>query len=405
MISVNVDRSMSDPVLFSLAANENVLHVKTNGTVYAVHTKSKASLKMAVENFEKVRNDIVIKARDWDILDADDRVELQEKVFDFSDDVFNALVKDERDRINLKRILTDTAQSRVEVTPHEIKIPWEFLNIADKGKPCYAGLKVMFSLHPQTDEGTRSLPSIRVSDAPEFDDTFQRFLGPTPTAKLVSFASDSGLPSGHNSANGVSSRQDREISVLEPLVKSLNEVQVLKDLDGSSSGNRQLELNELYKWLSENEAHIWHFACHSYDYEEDNEPTQKIRLRTDFCVSCNDITNMPGSLAAGQCNFAFDSQFLFLNCCNSAYNQYGIDYSVAMSFYNMNANVIVCTTGAVDDGYATNFARQFYRFVAAAEDKYEAWQALLETRQAMYENNGNPMGLFYTLMGNTRHTI
>ncbi|WP_271554899.1 CHAT domain-containing protein [Bradyrhizobium sp. CCBAU 45394] len=205
--------------------------------------------------------------------------------------------------------------------------------------------------------------------------------------RLVSYAEDSSLDSACRSHKRPDpSRSEEEISILADLAGAEERLLVLDPLTESLP---DAELEVLRNWIAE-KNHILHFNCHT----DQSSELPRLRLRAGAKIGILEMTH-PVKAAD------FHGSLVFLNASSSAIGRSSLKTSIAEFFRQRRAACILCTTGPIEDGFATRLAKVFYDHL---RDGTNVVTALLAARQKLLEE-GHPMALQYTYIGNDNYRL
>ncbi|MCA6115209.1 CHAT domain-containing protein [Bradyrhizobium sp. WSM 1738] len=205
--------------------------------------------------------------------------------------------------------------------------------------------------------------------------------------RLVGYAEDSSLDSAcrmHNRPDPA--RSEEEISILTDLAGGKDRLSVLDALTESLS---DAELEVLRNWIAE-KNHVLHFNCHT----DQSLEFPRLRLRSGAKIG---ILEMTHPVRAAD----FRGTLVFLNASSSVIGRSSLKTSIAEFFRQRRASCILCTTGPIEDRFATRLARVFYDHLG---DGMNVVTALLAARQKLLEE-GHPMALQYTFIGNDNHRL
>ncbi len=170
-----------------------------------------------------------------------------------------------------------------------------------------------------------------------------------------------------------------QLSVLDPLnVDPLNDVVSVE------------ETQTLRAWLA-NRRDVVHFNCHAKLFEEDGRP--RMRVRNGGFIG---VPELPDEID-------LMNSLVFLNACSSAMGLDSFRTSLAQYFLQQLAVCVVCTTGPIDDAFATRFARVLYRLLD--EDRLTIMEALIKARQEIWRTERNPLVFAYTYIGEDDFTL
>jgi hypothetical protein len=196
----------------------------------------------------------------------------------------------------------------------------------------------------------------------------------------VALAEDESLASACRGRHSTSRASVEEIYTLQPVVGDLSEIDVLRHLDPQSRGNEVAEIN---RWLGPMRRLV-HFNCHGLSADRGRNADPNLQVTRSFSFGKTDID-------AGDLSYAL----INLNVCNSAVGTYSSRRTLSQTFHDQNAAATICTTGSVDDGFATIFSRELYGRLA----KDDLLTAMHETRKALLSRHNHPMSLMYTFTG------
>lgn len=196
----------------------------------------------------------------------------------------------------------------------------------------------------------------------------------------VGLAEDSSLPSACRDRSSTARAAIEEIYALRPIVSDLSDVDILRSLDPTS---REDGLEELNQWLHPLRR-VVHFNCHGISAGRGRNDDPNIQITEKFSFDKDDLHDRDLSFA-----------LVTLNVCNSAVGTYSSRKTLAQAFHDQNAMATVCTTGAVDDRFATDFACELYARLAGAD----LLTAMHDTRRELLRRHQHPMSLMYTFTG------
>jgi hypothetical protein len=246
---------------------------------------------------------------------------------------------------------------------------WDFLRVVRGGVEMYLGDFV--TVTPGYTLRTDHPPPEDMGD--EFEITILDDLGP------VGLVEDETLPSAH--LNPITTEGTlKEINTLIPVVKDLSEVDILRPMISSA---RPKEVAAMNKWLGP-QRRLVHFNCHGSSATRGRNADPVLNVTRSFSVDKTDLHTC--DLSYGLVN---------LNVCNSAVGTYSSRKTFCQTFHDQNAAATICTTGSVDDGFATAFARELYGRLV----NQDLLTSMHETRRALSTQHKHPMSLMYTFTG------
>lgn len=199
--------------------------------------------------------------------------------------------------------------------------------------------------------------------------------------RLVGYAEDGSLGSAckqHNAPDP--SRPEEQIAVAVALAEGGGSLSVLEPLTEALLDD---ELEKFRNWIAE-PRHVVHFNCSGKQRSDD----PKLLLRAGALVGIEEMTRPAPA--------DFRGSFIFLNAWSSAVGRDSIRTSFAEFFRQKRAACVLCTTGPIEDGFATRLAKAFYNHLQ--RDGMNALNALLAARQSLLQE-GHPMALQYTYVG------
>ncbi|MBR0684431.1 CHAT domain-containing protein [Bradyrhizobium manausense] len=171
-----------------------------------------------------------------------------------------------------------------------------------------------------------------------------------------------------------------ELYVLEPIVRHVDDVDILRPLNPKT---RLAEVTEINRWLSP-QRRVVHFNCHGMGAERGRNTDPELQVSRTFRFGKADLDT--GDLSYALVN---------LNVCESAVGTYSSRKTLVQTFHDQNALATIATTFAVDDRFATEFARSLYGRLATSD----LLTSVHETRKAMLAQHNHPMSLMYTFTG------
>jgi len=210
------------------------------------------------------------------------------------------------------------------------------------------------------------------------------------TPRLVGYAEDNLLGSAcpsHDTPDP--SRPDQQISIMMDLVGEGRKPSVL---DSLSESLPEHELDVLGNWIAE-KYHVIHFNCGA---DHSRRPT--LRLRQGAKVGVKELSHKHIDRPAD-----FHGGLVFLNACSSAVGKTSLTTSIAEFFRQRRASCVLCTTGPIEDGFATKLARLFYGHLL--REGMNVVSALLSARSKLIEEEGHPMALNYTYIGDDDYRL
>lgn len=244
---------------------------------------------------------------------------------------------------------------------------WDFVRIVHRGTEIYLGDLVVVT-------AGYTLP---VDEEPEnMEEEYPIVRLPRPIGP-VGLVEDEDLPSSsRNPATGVA----KEISTLTPIVHHVSNVDVLRPMVTSA---RATEIDELNRWLGP-QRRVVHFNCHGASATRGRNVDPSLNITTSFSVDKSDLHTC--DLSYGLVN---------LNVCNSAVGTYSSRKTFCQAFHDQNAEATICTTGSVDDSFATAFAEVLYERLA----NEDLLTSMHEARRTLSRTHQHPMSLMYTFTG------
>lgn len=199
---------------------------------------------------------------------------------------------------------------------------------------------------------------------------------------LVGYAEDDDLGSACAEHKKATRPAEEEIYVAADLAGGLDALSVLDPLTAAFTST---DKGNLIAWLRDR-RHVVHFNCHATDAASGEKPRLQVRSRSRF-----------GREELGSDRMDLTGTFVFLNACYSAVGTRSIRSSMAEYFRGQGADCIACSIGALDDRFATMFARELYRELGAK--KSTIFSAFLECRGRLVKQEKHPMALMYTYLG------
>ncbi|CAN7727090.1 CHAT domain-containing protein [Neorhizobium tomejilense] len=202
----------------------------------------------------------------------------------------------------------------------------------------------------------------------------------------VGYAEDDELPSACKTPASVTRPHVEEFAVISENLATGVTASVLPGITSLLTSD---DLKALRKWISAR-YQVLHINSH-VKRQERNRYRPHLQLRSKALVGSEHL-NLPSPEKPD-----FTGTFVFLNGCGTVIGSTSFNTSVARHFLKYNASGITCTTGPVDDAFATEFARELYTNLNGK--RMSARHAVIATRAAMTERKGHPMALLYTYIG------
>lgn len=203
--------------------------------------------------------------------------------------------------------------------------------------------------------------------------------------RLVGYAEDNLLGSSCRSHDTPDpSRSSEQIAIMMGLIGPGEKPFVLNSLSESLPDH---ELDVLRNWIAA-KYHVVHFNCGA---DHSDRPT--LRLRAGAKVGVKEMTHPAAD---------FHDGLVFLNACSSAIGTNSLTTSIAEFFRQRRASCILCTTGPIEDGFATKLSRIFYDHL---KEGMNVVSALLSARATLLQEEGHPMALNYTYIGNDDYRL
>lgn len=282
------------------------------------------------------------------------------------------------------------------MAPDFAEWPWEFCVFSDPGgenpREFVIGETCLVSRRPF--EAMPNLP-------PEVHrEIGQAYSGPISAG----YAEDHALGSSCVVYGTVSGKHE-EADALREILGEDGSVDYLDPLPGHwGIGSKE----SVKRWL-DGSHDVFHFNCHSaiVEHPSGKAPgapafakstrTHKMRVRNSAMVGGQEMGELAeqGSLT--------ENALIFLNACGTAFGQRGVASLLPQAFFKMEAAVIACTIGPVDDSVAAKFAREFYR--SLARPRRTVAEAVLVARRAVAKEGGHPLANLYAVLGREDVTL
>lgn len=219
---------------------------------------------------------------------------------------------------------------------------------------------------------------LRVDDQP--DDLAEEYATTVLDDFTIGLAEDETLPSACRDRHSRARSSVEELYVLEPIVKHVDDVDILPPLNPKA---RSAEVTGLNLWLSL-QRRVVHFNCHGRGAGRGRNVDPELEISRAFRVGKADLD-------ADDLSYALVN----LNVCESAVGTYSRRRTLVQAFHDQNAHATIATTFSVDDRFATEFARSLYTRLATSD----LLTSMHETRKAMLAQHNHPMSLMYTFTG------
>ncbi|MBZ9801093.1 CHAT domain-containing protein [Mesorhizobium sp. ES1-6] len=236
------------------------------------------------------------------------------------------------------------------------------------------------------------VPRVTTSSTELLNSMYPRGRPPVAHHK-IGYAEDAMLDSSCKLHKTPSRPDIEEIYVIGELAGDINSLSVLAPLDHSLM---DADREELLNWLTERHS-VLHFNCRIATPEDlDGNPgPPHLRVRANAFISASEMS--------GPDEFDFTGCFVFLNACASAFGNHSYRSSLAHFFRRQKSPCVACTTGPVDDAFATVFARELYKHLKVGKLNMSA--AFQETRRNLTATSGHPMALLYTYIGRDAYAL
>lgn len=200
--------------------------------------------------------------------------------------------------------------------------------------------------------------------------------------RRIGYAEDGSLNSACLQHERPTRPEVEEIYVLKQLCAEMTELSVLDPMSRDVSAS---EIGMLRDWLAEERKAVVHFNCHAELFGEESVP--RMRVREGGFIGAPELPH----------DVDLEGTLVFLNTCSSARGRDSMRTSLAQYFRQQLSPCVICTTGPVEDGFATRFARALYRRLAV--ERQPIASALMGARLDLWEAEHNPLAFGYTYVG------